>query len=306
MLPAFLATLGFALSAVCAHRATKLIGGTEANFWRLVLATICLAVWAHAFGQGLSGDAFPVFILSGFVGIGLGDVAMFQALPRLGSRLTSLLLNCFSTPFAALIEWLWLGTRLSAAQIGCDAVILAGVALALTPSRHLTFAPGQLRRGVFFSVVAAGGNALGMVISRRAYEVAQQAGEHIDGGTAAYQRLIGGLFLAGLFLLVAKRKHVAEALALSPAPPGHTLWEKWRQAGPWVFANSFTGMTLGVSCLQWALKTTPTGIVLPIVAITPLVVIPFARKLENERPSRRSLIGTGIAVAGAVALTLVS
>lgn len=305
MLPAFLATLGFALSAVCAHRAAKLIGGTEANFWRLVLATLCLALWAHVWGEGLRGEAFPVFVVSGLVGIGLGDVAMFQALPRLGSRLTSLVLLCFSTPFAALVEWLWLGTRLSGAQIVCDGVILGGVLVALTPGSQLKFAPGQLARGIGFGLVASFGNALGMVISRKAYEVARQAGERIDGGTAAYQRLIGGLFLAGVFLLVVKRKHLAASWGRPSAASWVGLGQKWRRAGPWIFANSFTGMTLGVSCLQWALKTTPTGIVLPIVAITPLAVIPFARRMENEQPTRRSLVGGAVAVAGAVALTLV-
>jgi len=45
--------------------------------------------------------------------------------------------------------------------------------------------------------------------------------------------------------------------------------------------------------------------VLPIVATTPLVIIPFSYLLEGERPSVRSLAGGAVAVAGAVALTLV-
>jgi len=45
--------------------------------------------------------------------------------------------------------------------------------------------------------------------------------------------------------------------------------------------------------------------VLPIVAITPLVIIPFSTYLEGERPTVRSLVGGVIAVAGAVALAKV-
>jgi drug/metabolite transporter (DMT)-like permease len=44
--------------------------------------------------------------------------------------------------------------------------------------------------------------------------------------------------------------------------------------------------------------------VLPIVAITPLVVIPFARWTEGEKPSLRSLLGGVLAVVGAVALAV--
>src|SRR5437870_7828115 len=82
---AFLTTILFSISVVCGHRSAKLIGGTEANFWRLTCATFFLGIWAYGFGVGLSGDAFPVFLLSGIMGIGIGDVALFQALPRLGS-----------------------------------------------------------------------------------------------------------------------------------------------------------------------------------------------------------------------------
>ena len=56
--------------------------------------------------------------------------------------------------------------------------------------------------------------------------------------------------------------------------------------------------------LSMALKTTPTGVVLPIVALTPIVIIPFARYTEGERPTVRSILGSVIAVAGAAALAL--
>jgi len=303
MIPAFLATFCFALSAVCGHRASKMVGGIETNFWRLVIATLCLAAWAFTLGGGLRGEAFPAFALSGVIGIGLGDVALYSALPRLGSRLTSLLLQCLTTPFAAAIEWLWLGTRLSPLEFGCGLLILVGVGLALTPATHRDLLRGRMGQGLALVVVAAVGNAAGMVLSRKAYAVAVQAGESIDGGTAAFQRLIGGLFLAGLFLLVVRHKEVrahVHAPEFSPA----AVRDKWRHAWPWVLANGTFGMTLGVTCLQWALKTTPAAIVSPIIAITPLLVIPLAWRFEGERPTARALIGGVIAVAGAVALAV--
>src|ERR1017187_5532010 len=134
---ALLCTLLFSISITCGHRSAKLIGGTEANFWRLTLASLLLGIWAYTFGVGLGGDAFPLFFLSGIVGIGIGDVAFFQTLPRLGSRLTSLLIGCLSAPFAALIEWVWLGTTLSAAQMLWGLLTVFGVGLALMPGEHL-------------------------------------------------------------------------------------------------------------------------------------------------------------------------
>jgi len=77
-----------------------------------------------------------------------------------------------------------------------------------------------------------------------------------------------------------------------------------RRAFLWLLANGLVGPVLGVGCYQWALATTPSGIVLPIAATTPLLAIPIAYWIEGERPSRRSLLGGAVAVAGAVALTL--
>jgi drug/metabolite transporter (DMT)-like permease len=89
------------------------------------------------------------------------------------------------------------------------------------------------------------------------------------------------------------------------APPDLVLatsLKKWRGVWPWVLGNGFAGQTLGVSCMQWALETTPAGVVFAILALTPITIIPFARVLEGERPSTRSLVGCGVAVAGVIAL----
>src|SRR5688572_19719645 len=113
MLPAFLTTLLFAISAVAANRSTRVLGGVRANFFRITVSALLLAAWAHTVGSGISGKAFPYFLLSGCVGFGIGDLALYQALPRLGSRLSIMLVHCLAAPFAALIEWLWLGTQLT-------------------------------------------------------------------------------------------------------------------------------------------------------------------------------------------------
>lgn len=298
MLPALLTTVLFAISAVSANRSTRLLGGLQANFWRITLATLLLAVWAHTAGAGLSGKAFPWFLISGCVGFGLGDLALYQALPRLGSRLAILLVHCLAAPFAALAEWLWLGTTLTPFQIVSSLTILAGVGIALAPDRRLSISRRVLIFGVIFGVLAAIGQGYGAVLSRKAYQVAAGTGESIDGLTAAYQRILAGWAVAAASMVIAKPNNLYGA---GSAPRGFA--HRWRAAWHWVVVNALAGPTLGVGCYQWALATSPTGVVLPIVAITPIVVIPFALVIEGERPRVRSLIGGGVAVAGTVALS---
>jgi drug/metabolite transporter (DMT)-like permease len=78
---------------------------------------------------------------------------------------------------------------------------------------------------------------------------------------------------------------------------------KWRRVLPWIILNGLAGQTLGVSAMQRAIETTRTGIVLAIIATTPIVVIPLSYFSEGERPSGRSLFGAVVAVAGVVGLT---
>ena len=296
MLAAFLAAICYALSSIFAHRNTRLVGSARANFARLWIAFSLLAFWAHRFGGGLRGAGLTSFIFSGMLGFGVSDLAMYATLPRLGPRLTSLMVQCLAAPFAALIEWLWLGTRLDVTQIGCGVTILFGVGLAIAPEKRVGESsalgtpgfPGH-RLGLLTGCLAALGQAGGAVVSRRAHALSAAGGFPVDGGTAAYQRILGGLLLVTVLFVFSRR-----------VPPATT--PRWKEASPWIVANAVIGAVIGVSLYQRALATTPSAVVLPIVALTPLIVVPFAYFIEHERPSVRSLLGGALAVGAAVIL----
>lgn len=313
MLGAFLTTIFFSLSSISANRAIRSVGATRANLGRLFVATFLLGLWAHLVpllssgsvgGKGFGGAGVLFFFISGVIGMGLGDIAVFAALPLLGARLTVVMTQCLAAPIAAWAEWQWLGTTLTAQQIACSAIILGGVALALTPSpAH----PPRVRvrfAGVVYGFLSALGQGLGAVFSRKAYDISAAAGQTIDGMTATYQRIVGGLLITLVYLAFVRalRRDAQTAAPVETqnvaAPRG---FRRWR----WTLANGVCGPVIGVSCYQWALSTTASGIVLPIVATTPLVVAPFAYWLDGDRPTKRSLIGGAIAVAGAVALSRV-
>jgi drug/metabolite transporter (DMT)-like permease len=277
---------------VAGSRFSRLVGGLEANFFRILVATFLLALYAHTFGSGFAGKALPLFLLSGVIGFGMGDIAFYQALPRIGSRLSMILLHCLAAPIGAALEWIWLDNALTLRQIGCGVVILIGVAIALAPREHLHLPRKALILGIMFGVIAAFGQGVGSVVSRKAYAAAAVAGEHIDGITAAYQRIWGGVFFAAITYFAFRHRE-------STNKP---LMERMRPAWKWMIANGTLGPALGVSCMQYALAKAPTGIVLPILALAPVVIIPFSRRFENERPTIRSLIGGTIAVAGVVGL----
>jgi drug/metabolite transporter (DMT)-like permease len=228
----------------------------------------------------------------------VGDLALYGAYYRIGPRLGVLLCLCLAAPMGAIMEWLWLGTRLTGPQIFWSSAILVGVFAALAPDKRVPVPARTWFVGIVLGAIAAFGQGSGAVLTRKAFDLARDAGQHIDGGTAAYQRILGGLSLTAIVLLINR-------LRKSPATtPQETVATEhpWRRAWPWVVANALCGPAIGVACYQWALAVAPTGIVLSIVATTPLVVIPLTMLLDGEHPTVRSLIGGAVAVLGAAAL----
>ncbi len=299
MIFAFATTLFFSLSTVLARRSQHAVGTIRANLGRLVVGVVFLGLWAFTFGRGLAGPALPTFLLSGAAGMGIGDVAFFAALPLLGSRLTIMMMQCLSVPIAIVVEWLWLGTQLSASQLSCSAVVLAGIVVALVPTRKDPPRVKVRGSGAIFGLLAAFGQGVGAVLSRKGFEVAGVSGTPLDGLTAAFQRALGGIALTALWY--AAHRHFRRSRGMAAVPPEVAP----RPAGYlWVLAHGLAGPVFGMGAFQMALASVPSGIVLPITATTPLMVIPFAYWFEGERPSKRSLAGGALAVAGAVALAV--
>jgi drug/metabolite transporter (DMT)-like permease len=298
MIAAFFAAFFFALTGACGNANIRANGPVRGNLGRLCVAAVVLGFFAHTAGQGFASESVMWFFFSGVLGMGIGDLGVYAALPLLGSRITVLMTQCLAAPIAALGEWVWLGTRLTYAQVLWGLLILAGVAVAISPSKSNPPRVHVRPIGYLFGLLAAAGQGLGALVSRKGVLTASAAGETVQtplfGLNAAYHRILAGLVFVLVWFLVLR---LLNKLPVPVNPPTR------RHGFKWILASGFTGPILGVSCYQWALATTPTGIVLPIVATAPLIAIPIAFFMEHDRPSPRAILGGVLAVAGCIALT---
>lgn len=301
MIGALLTPFFFALSAVTGQRVAVRLGAVRGNLVRLGIATAILGIFvAILWPQSLERETFGWFFVSGLIGFGLGDVALFLAYERLGSRLTILLNLCLAPLFAMLLEWVWLGNGVSLKVMFCAAMILTGVTLAIRPgakSRQKIERQGNFGFGIFMAIIAGFGQGTGAVISRKAEEVALANGIIVNGISAAFQRVFAGLLFAAVAMLVVRwimKRQYPQTLREVMQP----------RLVPWVLGAALFGPVIGVSCFQWALHSLESGIVLAITAMTPIVLMPLAAMTEGDHPSRRAIIGAVLAVGGVALLYL--
>jgi drug/metabolite transporter (DMT)-like permease len=271
----------------------RAFGPLMANTLKLIFALILMGIYAHTFGQGWKGPGAWLFFLSGIAGFGLGDVFFYLSLPRIGASLSVLLSDSWMSPIGGMIEWLWLGVGIRPQEMLFILVIIIGVGIAVAPSRSNHLLKKHLKIGFLFAFISAFGTSIGAVMSRKAYEMTHSAGMTIDAGTVTYQRLAGGVFIC--LCLWALRVHFRKPSTMSTRKPKDYLW---------LALNVISGPMIGVICFQRALETTPSSIVLAIIATVPLAVILLVWWLDKEKPAFYSLIGTAIAVAGVIGLSV--
>lgn len=301
MLAAILTTFLFALSGVTGQHTAVRLGGVWGNFVRLCVAVVVLGVIVlFAWPASLHGEVYFWFFLSGVIGFGIGDVALFLGYERIGSRLTILLNLCLAPLFAMLLEWIWLANGVTLRIVACAVLVLTGVVMAIRPgakSRQKMERRGRFSVGVVAAIVAGLGQGMGAVVSRKAEEVAFVLDVPVNGISAAFQRVSAGLAFALLAVIVVR----------CVFPREHS--RHWgnpfdRKVAPWLLGAALFGPVIGVSCFQWALQSLESGIVLAVVATTPIVMMPMSAITEGDHPSRLSIAGAVLAVTGVVLLNL--
>lgn len=224
-------------------------------------------------------------VLSGIVGIGLGDTAYFSAVNDLGPR-RALLLESLAPPLAALMAWITLEEVLSPLAWGGIVLTLMGVGWVIAEGvPGGSGDPGMPPwRGVLWGGLAALGQASGSVMSRTAL-----GGTAVDPLWSSLLRLGAGAVV--LVVLVGVRGQGREPLQLVRSPRLLAV----------VVLTAFLGTYLAIWLQQIAFKHSPAGIAQSLLATSPLFILPIAALL-GEAITPRAIVGVLVALGGIVLL----
>jgi drug/metabolite transporter (DMT)-like permease len=283
-----LAALGaaflWALSAVVyAHLGQKippLVLNLSKGVIAIALITLTLIVQGNFFPSGMNAVSLGFLLLSGILGIGLGDTFYFEALNNIGARRT-LLLEALAPPLAALIALIFLQEALSSASWMGILLTLLGVTWVI--SERVPGSAGKpidSLRGISFALLSALGQASGAVLSRAAL-----AETTISPLWSTLLRIVGGVLVLLLWIPIKQ-------------PP--TDWFKpllSKQLLGIITLTALFSTYLGIWLQQTALKYTETGIAQALIATSPLFVLPIAIWM-GEKVSPRALLGVLVALGG--------
>lgn len=285
-LAALAAAFVWALSSTIWQRVGQEIPAVVLNLLKGAIALFMLLSTLLIFGKSLPAinpNVLAMLLISGALGIGIGDTAWFIVLKYLGARRT-LLLETLSPPLTALFAFIFLQEKLS--LIACTGILLTifGVAWVIAERTAETALPSKhIWLGLGMSLLGQTANASGAILSRAAFTQID-----IDPLWTAALRLSGGMTVMLLFF----NRRNAESLKQLKAP---------KILGAIVLA-AFLGTYLGIFLQQTSFKYAPAGIAQALNSTSPLFILP-ASVLTGEKVSLRAVVGVVVAIAG-IALLL--
>lgn len=255
----------------------------QLNLFKGIIATI-LIILTLLLTRNTLPNLTPLLIgillLSGVIGIGLGDTAYFTTLNYLGARRT-LLMETLATPMSAILAFVFLSENLG--FIACFGIILTllGVAWVITERTPNTVVnhPHPIR-GIFWGILAAFSQASGVVLARFALVESD-----LSPLESTLLRLLGGLVIVIILLLIPYRNKTQVSVKLS-----------FRVIGI-ISLAAFGSTYLGIWLQQTSLKFAPAGVAQTLLATSPLFVLPFALAM-GQKISLRAFLGVLIALGG--------
>lgn len=269
------------------------------NLYKLFVAFVGFSAFVIVmqFGPAEYAPRFPAswqksgwLMVSGIIGLTLGDTLFFFSIKHLGAGLTSAL-QCLTPPLNALIDWLYLNKQMTSVQmVGLLIVVIAVAGVVLAGARQRQRISKEHDALWFLGLLTAIGSAISSAVS---YAI---TGEALKGESIWTCNILrfAPAFAVLLLFAVGTRGGRAGVKYLVTQP---------RKMGMLTLA-AFLGTIVGISLLSFGFQHADTGIVSTLSTTYPIWVVGVAALFLKEYPSPLQLFCTLLAIFGIALLML--
>lgn len=247
----------------------------------LFIPTICL------FGDTLFRPAplrdYVMLVLSGALGIGLGDSLFFMSLNRLGAGRVAIV-DCLYTPFTIGLAFIFLDDSLTVLQIIGATMIVSAILAGATEHMPTTAAHQRTVSGFVIGTIAMVSMATGVIIVKPVLERSPLL-------WVTEVRLAAGIFVLLLVTWIHPQRRQIVRSVLST--------HSWAYLLPGSFLGAYLSMLYWLAGMQ----TIHVSIAAALNQTSNIFIFIFAAWLLRERITLLRLVAITLAVGGAMLVT---
>ncbi|MGM0597003.1 MAG: EamA family transporter [Myxococcota bacterium] len=270
-----LAIIFFRLSS---EKLTNFAVNTGKNVVGFTAFSLTLLILGERFFPSIPPDHYSLLLISGFIGIGLGDLLFIRSLAILGAGLNSIV-GCLYTPFLILGAVLFLGESISVLLIIGGILVIGGIVISSLDK--IEYLPDKLWLGIFLGAMGMGLTVAGVIIIK--HLLSQYNIFWIN-----WIRFIGGLFFYLIYIgIVREKKALFRGLRNR-----HNLKV--------LFIGGFLGAYLAIIMWTLSLALLDASLVAVVNQLTVIVIIALAYFILKEPITFKKSTAVFLAISGAV------
>ena len=276
----------WSLASLISTDISRKLGAIGFNRLRLIIVSIMLILFTtyENSWSSINVDFLFIIIISGIIGIFLGDTLLFLALQRIGPRRNNILFS-LAAPFTIFLNIFILNEKMTFYEfLGCSLVFL-GVVIAIfygdskNNQHRWEKIEGSIKFGIFFGILAALGQAIGIIMMK---PILNSGADPV--ASAAIRTSISAILLS--FTFFSKNALIVDKVQYSLKIISKTI------------ISGFLGMALGMSLLLIALQKGDAGIIVTLSSTSPVMILFLIWIITKKMPSFGAWIGTLIAIFG--------
>jgi drug/metabolite transporter (DMT)-like permease len=270
--------------------ASRRVGAIQVNIDRMAFASIILicTIAISGISLNLSFSQISNLVLSGILGLVLGDSFLFKSFQLIGARLSIIIMA--SVPvLSAVLAFFFLDEIIS--YLGMFGMLLTITGILIVVLEKKSVEQNNIpfnKLGIFYGFLGALGQASGLIFAKYAFQ-----GGNLNGFAASFIRL----FSASIIILP-----LASIFRRYKNP--FSIYSKDIYSAKVILIGTIFGPVLGITGSLIAIEYAKVGIASTLMATMPIIMLPISRFYFKEKLDWKAIIGAFVAVMGAAIIFL--